>query len=74
MQRTELRTAIVLDVKFRGKVNPKLPPHLLYIQMYIGAGSNTDVTVAKQLTGGLPVVSTSAASITLQLVIDRRRS
>ncbi|BCV60534.1 hypothetical protein TUM17386_02050 [Shewanella algae] len=54
--------------------NPKLSPYLFNVQMGIGAGGDTNVTVAQQITGGLPVVSTSAASITLQLVIDRRRS
>ncbi|WP_345852188.1 hypothetical protein [Shewanella algae] len=41
---------------------PKLCPHVFNIQMGIGAGGDANVTVAKQLTGGLPVVSTSAAT------------
>lgn len=41
--------------------NPKLSSYLLYLQVGIGAGGDANVTVAKQLTGGLPVVSTSAA-------------
>ncbi|MBC8797671.1 hypothetical protein [Shewanella algae] len=42
--------------------DPQFPPHLFNIQLGIGAGVNANVTVPKQLTGGLPVVSTSATT------------
>ncbi|WP_345853422.1 hypothetical protein [Shewanella algae] len=57
-----LLTCLTSQTQQSRRGDPKLSPYLLYIQVGIGAGGDTNVTVTQQLTGGLPMVSTSATT------------